>query len=239
MRVLALDTTTRAGSVAILDGERLLTVAASDAGDAARSHAERMPGDVLRALSEASLRSDQIDLWAVASGPGSFTGLRIGIATVQGFAIAHGVRVVPVSALLALAESVRSTATEGARIGVWMDAHRGDVFSALYVVTAAEPARTGALTEIEAASVEPPAAVWSRWLRSVQVPTVMAGEGARMHAGVSGINAPAPPLLAPLIARLALVRAVAGETVSPAGIQPLYVRRTDAEIARTREGVRS
>lgn len=64
-----------------------------EASDAARSQAERLPSDILRALAAVSLRSDEVDVWAVASGPGSFTGLRIGIATVQGFALANGARV--------------------------------------------------------------------------------------------------------------------------------------------------
>src|SRR5262245_60150138 len=129
MRVLALDTTTRAGSVAILDDSRELVVTG---GSDERSHAERLPGDIMRAHADVHLRSADIDVWAVASGPGSFTGLRIGIAAIQGFAVTHRKPVVPVSALLALAELARRSLPAGAVIGAWMDAHRGDVFSALY-----------------------------------------------------------------------------------------------------------
>jgi tRNA threonylcarbamoyladenosine biosynthesis protein TsaB len=229
MRVLALDTTTRAGSVAILDDDRVLVV---EAGDAGRSQAERLPRDLINALSAAALATDAVDLWAVASGPGSFTGLRIGIATVQGFALAHGARAVAVSALLALAESVRATLRVGDRIGIWMDAHRGEVFSALYRVEAADPGRVGALTELEAPSAEAPVAIWSRWERDGSVPHAMAGDGAVLYASVSGMSIAAPQPLAPSIARLARVRAAAGDTVGPAGLQPLYVRRPDVEIAR-------
>jgi tRNA threonylcarbamoyladenosine biosynthesis protein TsaB len=237
MRVLALDTTTRAGSVAILDGTRTIVV---EAGDASRADAERLPTDVLRALAAVSLRSADIDVWAVASGPGSFTGLRIGIAAVQGFALAHAARVVPVSALLALAESARTTVRAGARIGVWTDAHRRDVFSALYRVDDAASDRVGALTELEAPSVEPPQAVWARWLRDDAEPPALAGDGSVLYASISGLPGTATPLLAPFIARLAAACAERGETVSPAGIQPLYVRRPDAEVAReARESVRS
>src|SRR4051794_31362530 len=100
MRVLALDTTTRAGSVALVADDRVLFEAP---GDAARSHAERLPVDLLRAVQSAGLTLGDVDVFAVASGPGSFTGLRIGIATMQGLAFVHGKRVAPVSVLLALA----------------------------------------------------------------------------------------------------------------------------------------
>src|SRR4051812_16981180 len=123
MRVLALDTTTRAGSVAIAIDDRVVIALA---GDAARSQAERLPADVIRALGAASLASSEIDVWSVASGPGSFTGLRIGIATIQGLALVHGSRVVAISALAALATAASVGLNEGAIVGAWMDAHRGE-----------------------------------------------------------------------------------------------------------------
>lgn len=142
------------------------------------------------------------------------------------------------SALLALAESARTEADTGDRIGVWMDAHRRDVFSALYRVDAATPDHAGALTEIEGPSVEPAPAIWARWTRDGVAPRMLAGDGAVLYASVCGLPAAAPPLLAPFIARLAAARAAAGETVGPAGVQPLYVRRPDVEVAReARQGV--
>src|SRR5262245_4885334 len=96
MRVLALDSTTRAGSVARVDGERVLS---ERNGDAALTHAQRLPGVLLRILEEANASLDSVELFAVASGPGSFTGLRVGIATVQGLAFTRHTRVAPVSAL--------------------------------------------------------------------------------------------------------------------------------------------
>src|SRR4051812_37344406 len=97
MRVLALDTTTRAGSVALVEDDR---VVAERAGDPARSQGQRLPGD----LADLGAPWTAIDVFAVASGPGSFTGLRIGIATMQGLALVTGGRLVGVSALEALAQ---------------------------------------------------------------------------------------------------------------------------------------
>src|SRR5437867_12988817 len=100
MRVLALDTTTAAGSLAIVDDDRVVV---ERMGDPARSHTERLPGDILLALGDCDLAVSNIDLFAIASGPGSFTGLRTGIATIQGLAVVNRKRVVPVTALTALA----------------------------------------------------------------------------------------------------------------------------------------
>src|SRR5579859_7501705 len=104
MRVLALDTTTRAGSVALIvdDESRGVTRIVERAGDATRTHAQRLPGDLAALLADYQLSWTDIDLFAVASGPGSFTGLRIGIATMQGLALVGKRPIVGVSALDAL-----------------------------------------------------------------------------------------------------------------------------------------
>src|SRR5678815_2876000 len=100
MVVLALDTTTRRGSVALArDG----AVVGACAGDPAVTHGQRLPGDLMRLLDRHNLRVGDIDLFAVAAGPGSFTGLRIGIATMQGLAFASGKPLIGISALDALA----------------------------------------------------------------------------------------------------------------------------------------
>src|SRR5438046_705271 len=91
VRVLALDTTTRAGSVALVEDGRVLD---ERAGDATRTHAERLPAELLARLDAGDLTLADVDLFAVASGPGSFTGLRIGIATMQGLAFVGGRRIV-------------------------------------------------------------------------------------------------------------------------------------------------
>ena len=111
MRVLALDTTTRAGSAALVDDDRIVD---ERSGDGSRTHALRLPGEIV-ALAEANQWPlSTIDRYAVASGPGSFTGLRIGIATIQGLAFVHSRRVVAVPALEALAHAASGDLPEGA-----------------------------------------------------------------------------------------------------------------------------
>jgi tRNA threonylcarbamoyladenosine biosynthesis protein TsaB len=125
MVVLALDTTTRQGSAAVTrDGALVGTLR----GDASVTHGERLPGDLVRLLEAHDLCVADVDLFAVAAGPGSFTGLRIGIATQQGLALAHNRPLVGVSALDAINHVVR--AERGAdeselEVVAWIDAQRG------------------------------------------------------------------------------------------------------------------
>jgi tRNA threonylcarbamoyl adenosine modification protein YeaZ len=133
MLVLALDTTTRPGSIALVRDDEVLSIAS---GDAARTHAERLPAEIVRLLSDRRLDVTAIDTFAVAAGPGSFTGLRIGIATIQGLAFALNRPVVAVSSLDALARIAAESAGQSpALVAAWMDAQRSEVFAALYRVS--------------------------------------------------------------------------------------------------------
>jgi tRNA threonylcarbamoyladenosine biosynthesis protein TsaB len=238
MRVLALDTTTAAGSVAIVDDDSVLL---EEIGDSTRSHAERLPGDILRVVERCGIAIGSLDLYAIAAGPGTFTGLRIGIATIQGLAFVSGKRVVPVSSLTALAVAASREEPAGRTIGAWMDAHRRDVFSALFETTIRSPFDADGLIEIEGPAVGDPAATLKRWEVAGHLPDVLVGDGAilfatRVPAQISTLE---QLPLAAVIGRMALSRARVGETVDPAGVQPLYVRRPDAELAREAQRVPS
>jgi tRNA threonylcarbamoyladenosine biosynthesis protein TsaB len=235
MHVLALDTTTRAGSVALVTDGRIVI---ERSGDPARTHAERLPADILGVLHDAGVALAAVDVFAIASGPGSFTGLRIGIATLQGLAFVNGRRIVPVSALEALGQIGSQHLPAGAVVAAWIDAHRREVFSALYRVAEGPPFAPARLTEMDAPAVGDPASTLSRWMASATVPSVFIGDGAVMYADVlagRGAVIPIPtPALAGAIGTMAVHRARAGDTVDPAGVQPLYIRRPDAELARER-----
>jgi tRNA threonylcarbamoyladenosine biosynthesis protein TsaB len=233
MLVLALDTTTRQGSAAVTrDGVLLGTFA----GDAAVTHGERLPGDLIRLLSAHALRVSHVDLFAVAAGPGSFTGLRIGIATQQGLAVANNRPLVGISALDAINAGIRSLSPQPlalspvSEVATWMDAQRGQVFSALYSEDRA----------LESASVEKPADVLARWAAAgAPQPQVFAGDGALVYKAIIAEIFPAahivpPPPLAPTIARLAEAHVRRYGAVDPGAVRPIYVRRSDAELARDR-----
>ena len=233
MRVLALDTTTRAGSVALVEDDRIVD---ERGGDGARTHAERLPGEITAIADANRFPLSEVDLYGVASGPGSFTGLRIGIATVQGLAFVHGRRIVGVPALDALAQLGSLDVLPGTLVAAWMDAHRRDVFSAVYRVTGAPPFSPERLVDVEGPTVGHPGSTVARWVAQLdRLPTVFIGDGAVMYsAAIVGAVTTArvipPPLLAGAIGRLTIARQ--SESVEPGSLRPLYVRRPDAEIAR-------
>jgi len=235
MRVVALDTTGREGSVALVEGQR---VVAERRGDASRTHAERLPTEILTLLESGGVDLTEIDLFAVAAGPGSFTGLRIGIATIQGLAFVHGRRVAAVSALEALVHAADGGLRPGALVGAWMDAQRGEVFTALYRVAVAPPFAAERLIELESPSVCEPVRALVQWSSLIaNEPVLFVGDGATAYRSVIGSRVPAaeimaPPPLAGTIGLMGVSMAASDQAVDPAAVRPLYVRRPDAEIAR-------
>jgi tRNA threonylcarbamoyladenosine biosynthesis protein TsaB len=234
MRALALDTTTRVGSGALVENDRVVI---ERPGDPARSHAERLPAELLNLLEASDVRLSDVDVFAVAAGPGSFTGLRIGIATIQGLAFTTRRRVVPVSVLEALAQAGGRQVAPGSIVGAWMDAHRREVFSALYRVVDGSALSRVNLMELDPPAVGFPEDVLKRWGRQFGEVAAIVGDGAVVYANHINDKARvvAPPALAGTIGLMAIARASAGESVDPAGVQPLYVRRPDAEIAKDRK----
>jgi tRNA threonylcarbamoyladenosine biosynthesis protein TsaB len=225
MLILALDTTTRAGSIAVLRGPAVLYEAA---GDPSRTYGERLPTDVQRALEAAGVPLGDVELYAVAAGPGSFTGLRIGIATVQAIAVATGRRVVPVSALDAAAQSAAGTTGP---VGAWMDAQRGEVFGALYGPTG----RDLVIPPVSAT----PAALLRGWQSSDNLAGArFVGDGAvRYQEVITSTLGPTATVLpgAPLAGAIGRIAAGAPHlAVVPHAIVPIYVRQSDAELARAR-----
>jgi tRNA threonylcarbamoyladenosine biosynthesis protein TsaB len=236
MRVLSLDTTTRAGSVALVENDHIL---AERQGDPSRTHAERLPREILSLLDEHGLRPDDVDLFAVASGPGSFTGLRVGIATIQGLAFVQGRRVAAVPALEAIAQSTTRDQPAGTVVGVWMDARRRDVFLALYRLTSAPPFDAGRLVELDGPAVGDPEATLVRWAEAIDGPILFVGDGAAQFSDVLRRHRPDAriidaPSLAGVIGLMAVARAGTGDTIAPAEVRPLYIRRPDAEVERER-----
>ncbi len=236
MICLSLDTTTRDGGVALLRDDRVLE---ERRGDPTRSQAERLPTALVDLLRAHDLAIRDVDVFAVAAGPGSFTGLRIGIATVQGLAFVARRPAIAVSALDALAHIAALDVVPGTVVAAWIDAQRKDVYAARYRVHDAAPFTPERLTSIADPMVGAPAEVLDAWAGDNAVPLVVVGDGAVRYADEIAERVPrarvagAPPL-AGAIGRLAIVRVQRGEVGHPAAIQPLYVRRPDAEVERER-----
>ncbi len=249
MLILALDTTTRAASCALSrDG----VVLREDAIDPSRQLALQLPDALEAVLALAGAELREVDAFAVATGPGSFTGLRIGIATMQGFAFAAEKPLIGISALTALS-AVASPAFLGSRIATWIDAWRGDVYAALYEDgrEAGEPVVANPADLLDALAPRKGAPYTGKGAPYTdQAPAVLAandvlfiGDGAATYremilarlGDAARIAEPASPPLSGIIAILATIKYRNGHLPPPHAIRPLYVRRPDAELARDRQ----
>ncbi len=230
---LALDTSTRGGSVALISGGQVIGCLS---GDSTEAHSERLPGDVLTLLAQHSTALREIELFAVCVGPGSFTGLRVGLATVKGFALVSGRKVVPISSLEAVAHAgFDSTERESTPsvIVPWMNGQRGEVFASIYAVD------DGTLVELEEPRVGTPEAILKSWSHRLRQPNIMfVGDGLveddaaiTAHLKSNVVLSPKLPPLAPIIGILAEALGV-DEALPAHSVAPLYVRRPDAELAR-------
>ena len=238
--MLALDTTSVHGSVALWRQGRCAVLRPSDPE---RSYSGQLPALLRDVVGEAGLVLAEVELFAAAVGPGSLTGLRVGMATVQGLAFALGRRVVGVSSLEATARlAARRTGLDAGFAGAWTDAFRGEVFTALYRVDGPE----AAWDETDPPAVARPEVTAARWSEVVGGRRVALGGTAvpamrdllRATFGTGLRIDDEAPHLAGVVAELAAARASRGESALPHALQPLYVRRPDAELARERAGRR-
>jgi tRNA threonylcarbamoyl adenosine modification protein YeaZ len=240
--ILALETATRSGSVAAIDTDRDLSVGHD--GDAARTHGERLPVEVLDLLAAHGRTLRDVDRFAIVSGPGSFTGLRIGIAAMQGFAMAVDRRVQPVPTLDAIAEAwfasepVEDRSGESRCIVSCLDGQRGDLFYAGWMV------RQDQSLEHATAVIPPSVGAPADLIRAVGEhgagrPLVVVGLGLDKHRDAlaplrTSIRRTVVPL-AVAAARIASRRLDDG--VAPHALRPIYIRRPDAVLARERAGL--
>lgn len=227
MKLLAVDTATAQQSVAILDGAAVL--ARSDE-DSKGSHARWLVATIDRLMAATGLSLNALDGLAVSIGPGSFTGLRVGLATMMGFRMATGLPLAAVPTLEALAWNHR---VAGRRIYAMLKARMGEVYWAEYQWTS-----QGSLQSLTAERVGSLAAV-ADLLRG---PAVVLGEGWQAHrdelqrliAGQAGQLAEGPPeamaVSAVSVGLAGMDRLSRGET-APRGLSPRYVQRAEAEVA--------
>lgn len=235
MNLLVLHTTAADGAVAARVDERVASVSLP----AAAQHARTLLGAVTEVLTLLNADLAALDGVCVTRGPGSFTGIRIGLATAQGLAAARGWEVWTCDSLAAEAwGTIASRARPSGRAmaptcAVVLDARRGEVFSAAYRIAGA---RLGTLLEPACSA---PEAARDR-LASLPPPWFLAGAGAGLvgealrSAGAS-CQIVAPPQR-PVIARALLDLTVAGgcEKIGPDQLTPLYLRVSDAETKRQR-----
>jgi len=216
-RILAIDTTTQFGSLAFVrDGDVVEEVPLHSA----EGFAHVLFPQLERLLARRNWKLAEIDCFAAAAGPGSFTGVRVGLAAVKGLGEALGKPVAAVSNLQAVAWHGSAPLR-----AVVLDARRGEIYGAVYSAS------------LELASPET-VAKFPAWLATLPdgemeflstdlSPFRHALEGTRFaHAPLKEV----PRALAGAVGRIAAVRFAAGLAVSPAAIDANYVRRSDAEL---------
>ena len=204
MIVLAIDTCLVACSVAVVDGERVL---ARRVEPMSRGHQERLAPLVQEAMVEAGLGFDKLERIGVTVGPGSFTGLRVGLAFAKGLASALSIPAVGIGALEALAEPERGN------VVAVLDAKRGQVYLQAFSDGVAVSAPDALPIETAAARV------------AEFAPDTLIGTGAVLLAGVRpGVRVVEADVTDPVaVARLAAAR-------SPVPPRPLYLRAPDAKL---------
>lgn len=230
VKVLAVDTSSDIGSVAVVCDAEL---AAEQAFRGRARHGERLLGHIEHALEAAEVPLGEIDLLAVGLGPGSFTGLRVGLATIKGLALSCGHPVVGIPSLEVLARGL-GPALAGAVAVPVVEAHRGEVFAAAYGSPPADPSPL-----IPPFHATPADAARHLRERLGDRSLVLCGSGARGHADelaehLAPAVALAPPLWdAPRAAVLATLAEAEHARRGPCDLlrlEPLYVRPSDAKL---------
>ncbi len=211
--ILAFDTTSEHGSLALSRGEDVLEEVALYAPE---GFSGVLFGEIARLLERHNVRLADVEAYAPAAGPGSFTGVRVGMTAAKGLAVAHGRPLVPVSNLAAVAALALAQTSGPQPLAPILDARRGDVFLAVY---------SAALERLLEPLVTTPQ----------RLPALVSPFGEVLYCGPEATKL-APPgaacvmtprALAAAIARLAAHELAAGRGLDPAAAEAEYVRRPD------------
>lgn len=232
MQLLAFDTATPATAVALACGDgRTLTRCHVPAGGERPGHATRLLPLALELLEEAGIDWPALDRLAVGAGPGTFTGIRIGVATARALSQAHALPLVGVSTLEALADAARKREPAAGPVLAVIDARRGEAFVAAWAADGAQLLAPAALTPDALAD-----AVGA--LPARQESPLAVGDGAirfREQLEAAGAVVPADGSPQHRVDAAAHCRlAVVMEPPARNAVLPAYLRLPDAELALRR-----
>lgn len=236
MLILAVDTSTRTGSAALLRDSEVL---AEVSGYEEAPYSSRLFRDIALLQNRANFRLDQVDVFAVAAGPGSFTGLRVGLTAVKAWAEVHGKPIAAVSGLEAIAaESLvnNTLIASGAHfIAPFLDGRRGQIFGAIYRRFPGDATPLSLSSDESILSVgEFLELVKAKAPQLVQLvsPTPDVLPAALINEVLPGTRiVQVSAALAPAIGQLGFERAKRGDLVDSLRLDANYVRRSDAESA--------
>jgi tRNA threonylcarbamoyladenosine biosynthesis protein TsaB len=218
MRVLAIETSTLAGGAALLEDDH---VVGEYALDVRVTHSERVMAAIDRLMHDARWRPSDLHGVAVAVGPGSFTGLRIGLGTAKGLALGLSIPVAGVPTLDAMAASIPFAAWPVCPV---IEARKGEVYTSLYRWTEAHLRREWDYLAIS------PAALAAR----LAEPTILLGHGVGdvTSAHVRRVGAVPRVPSAAAVGQLGMDQLRRGDTTTAAMLVPIYLRPSEAELKR-------
>lgn len=236
MLILAVDTSTRTGSAAVLRDSEVL---AEVSGYEETPYSSRLFRDIALLQDRANFRLDQVDVFAVAAGPGSFTGLRVGLTAVKAWAEVHGKPIAAVSGLEAIAAEYLAREAPSAStphfIAPFLDARRGQIFGAIYrripgdargLTLASDESILSVNEFLELVKAKSPELVQLVSPTPDVLPAALVSE-LLPEARIVQVSA----ALASAIGRLGFERAKRGDVVDSLRLDANYVRRSDAESA--------
>ena len=224
MKILALETATLAGSVALADDEEGLI--GEVRVNVKIAHAERLMPAIDWLLKASGISIHDIDAFALSIGPGSFTGLRIGLSTAKGFAFATNKPLVPVPTLNAFARSIPFSRH---LLCPMLDARKHQVYAGLYRWEG------GVCTKVMPETTVRP----DEFLQKIHEPTVFMGDGCIPYKDMISEILKSNALFAPLsrmspsasaVAEIAMEEIKGGFSSDPVGIVPYYIRKSEAEV---------
>jgi tRNA threonylcarbamoyladenosine biosynthesis protein TsaB len=229
MLILAADTSGRQSSVALLRNEEVLV---ATGGFSDEPYASRLFNDVGVILDQARIKLAQIEVFAVGTGPGSFTGLRVGLAAVKGWAEVFSRQIVPVSGLEAV--GVQAGTTDRPVCAV-MDARGGKLYGAVFGHDNLGAARLKLKGE-EVVLGKEEFFPWVAQQAGGKIPVFVTPTRPVVEAALAASPMAGATIeevsgeLAPFIGRIGYERAREGLTVDPANLEANYIRRSDAEM---------
>lgn len=227
MRILAIETSTMMGSVAIMDERGLI---AEYRFNIKATHSERLMRTIDEVLRGSGIELKDLDGYAVSIGPGSFTGLRIGLSTVKGLAFTTNKPITAIPTLDALACNIPFSQY---MVCPMLDARKKEVYTALFRFT-----DNGVVSKLIDDCVISP----ESFLKEIKEPTVFLGEGANIYRELIkerlGYFAHFAPLSKQLpsaanVAELGLKALISGKVEDPAILIPRYIRKSEAEIKKS------
>ena len=223
MKILAIDTSTPSGSIALLEDDQLI---AESTTCIQKTHAERLLPSIKTLLDNIGIKPEDIDGFALTTGPGSFTGLRIGLSTIKGLSWSLNKPVVGVSTLEALAMNIPYSDKP---VCPMLDARKKEVYAAVYKCNNNLPECIMPDTALSPDNL----------INKIKEPTIFLGDGIKVYGNLiknmlkdTAVIAPAHlwQIKASSVGLLAWKKFKSGNIESPESIRLNYLRPSEAEI---------